>query len=98
MLFLSDPIIEQNRPLTSSQSILEDLLKAQELKYRQVDRWVEPQTSLVRSEGRVELHTITTIDLHLALVVLPHHTELDDSLWNGSDLESSLVFGVFLEQ
>jgi len=36
--------------------------------------------------------------LDLALVVLPCDSELDDTLWDGSDLESLLVLWVLLEQ
>lgn len=59
---------------------------------------MEPQSSFVRSKSRVELYAIATVDLHLALIVFPDHTELDDPLWDSSDLESGLIFWVFLEE
>lgn len=59
---------------------------------------VEAETALVRTERGVELDAETTVDLDLALVVLPDDTELDDALRDSSDLESLLVFGVLLEE
>ncbi len=84
--------------LTASQSILEDLLKAQELENRQIHRGVKPKTSLVWTQCRVELHTISSVHLHLSLVIFPNHSERDDSFGDGSDLEGSLVLGVLLEE
>ena len=59
---------------------------------------MESQASFVWPQSRVELHAITTIDLHLALIIFPDHTELDDTLGDSSDLQCSLVFWVFLEE
>ena len=84
--------------LTSCQSILEDLLKAQELEDRQVHRGMETKTSLVGSQSRVELDTVTTVDLDFTLVVLPYDTELDDPFGNGGYLEGRLVFWVLFEE
>ena len=84
--------------LTTSQCILENLLKAQELENRQVHRWMESKTSFVRTQGRVELDTISSVDLHLSLVILPYHSELDHSFRDGSNLEGGLVFGILLEK
>ncbi len=84
--------------LTASESILEYLLKAQEFKNRQVHRRMESQPSLVGSQRRVELYTISAVDLDLALVIFPGDSELDDTLGDRSDFESSLVFGVLLEE
>ena len=84
--------------LTTSQGILKDLLKAQELENRQIHRGVESKTTLVGTQGRVELDTISSVDLHLSLVILPNHSELDHSFRDGSDLEGGLVFGILLEE
>lgn len=84
--------------LTASQSILEDLLKAQKFEDRQIHRGVKAKTSFVRTQGRVELHTISSIDLHLSLVVLPGYSKLNDSFGDGSDLEGGLVFRVLFEE
>lgn len=84
--------------LTASEGILEYLLKAQELQDRQIHCWMKSETTLVRSQGRIELHAVSSIDLNLVLVIFPHHTELDDALRDGGDLEGGAVFGVLLEQ
>lgn len=84
--------------LTAGEGILENLLEAQELEDAQVDSRVETETSLVGTESRVVLNTEATVDLNLALVVLPDNTELDDTLWDGGDLKCAPVLGVLLEQ
>ena len=62
--------------LEASKGILEDLLESEELEDGQVDGRVEAESSLVRAEGAVELDSVTVVDLALAGVVLPGHTEL----------------------
>ena len=42
---------------------------------------MESQSSLVWAYGAVELHTVSDVDLYLALVVHPGDTESDDALW-----------------
>jgi hypothetical protein len=84
--------------LTSSESILKDLLKAQELQDAQIDSRMESQSSLVWSQGGIELDTIASVDLWLSLVILPHDTELDDAFGDGDDLEGSLIFGILFEE
>ncbi len=59
---------------------------------------MEPKTTLVRSQGRIKLYTVSSIDLNLILIVFPDDTELDDTLRDGGDLEGGAVFGVLLEQ
>ena len=59
---------------------------------------MESKASLVRTQSRIKLHPISTIDLHFALVVLPGDTELDDTLRDGGDLEGGPVLGVLLEE
>ena len=36
---------------------------------------METQTAFVRTDGAVELHTVTRVDVHLAFVVYPRHAE-----------------------
>jgi len=84
--------------LTSSQRILEDLLEAQEFENAEIHGGVEAETALVGAERGVELHAISTVDLELALVVLPDDAELDDALRDADDREGLLVFGVLLEE
>jgi len=49
--------------LTSSQGILEDLLKAQEFENGEVDCGVESQASFVWTQGRVKLYAVSAVDL-----------------------------------
>ena len=84
--------------LTTSKSILEDLLKAQKLQDRKIDRGVETKTAFVWAESGVELHTVATVDLHLALVVFPDNAELNDSFRDRGNLQRGLVLWVLLEE
>ena len=59
---------------------------------------MEPKAALVRTEGAVELHTETIVDLKVAGVIFPDHSELDHALRNGGDLEGSQIFRLLLEQ
>lgn len=59
---------------------------------------METETTLVWTESGVVLDTETAVDLNFALVVLPCDAELNDTLWDGGDLEGALVLGVLLEQ
>src|SRR5699024_10030938 len=59
------------------QRVFEDLFEAQELHDPDVDRRVEAQTSLVGAQRRAELHPETTVDLDLAVVIDPWHSEDD---------------------
>ena len=49
----------------AGQGILENLLEAEELEDGQVHRRVEPEATLVGTKGRVELDTVTAVDLDL---------------------------------
>lgn len=59
---------------------------------------MEPQTTFVRTKGRVELHAKTTVHLNLASIIFPSDSELDDPFGNGSDLESFLVIRMLFEK
>lgn len=83
---------------TAGQSVLEDLLEAQELENGQVHRGMKAQSSLVGSQGGIELDAISAIDLDLALVVLPDDAELNDSLGHGCHFQSCLVLWVLGEE
>lgn len=82
----------------AGQCILEDLLKSQEFQDGQIDSGMESETALVGAKRRVELNSVSTVDLDLALVVLPDDSELDDALGYRGDLQGFLVFGVLLEE
>ena len=62
------------------QGVFEDLLEAKELDDGQVDRRMEAQTALVGADRGVELHTVATVDLNLAVVIDPGNAEHDDAL------------------
>ena len=80
----------------AGQAVLEALLKAQELQDRQVDRGVETQAAFVGTDGRVELDAVAAVDLDLASVIYPGHTEHDDALGLDQALDQTglLVLGV----
>jgi len=82
----------------TSQSIFEDLFETQELEDGKVDGWMEAKSSLVWTESRVELNTITAVDLKLSLIVLPNYTELNDTLWDGNDWETGAKLWLKLEK
>lgn len=44
------------------------------------------------------MHTVSAVDLELALVIFPDNAELDDAFGDGGDLERLLVFWVLLEE
>ncbi len=59
---------------------------------------METDTSLVGTDGVVELHAIADIVLHLAFVVYPSHTECEDTvrLHHSLDYTGFLVFGMLV--
>ena len=59
---------------------------------------MKSKSTLVWTQGGVELHTVAPVDLDFILIVLPHHPELDDAFGDGADLESGLVLGILLEK
>ena len=59
---------------------------------------MESKTALVRPESRVELDSVASVHLDLTLVGLPCYSELDDTLWDGGNLERLLVLWVLLEK
>ena len=59
---------------------------------------MEAQAALVRTNGTVELHSVAEVDMYLALVVHPWHTEGNDTLRLHQSLYDScfLKFGVLV--
>lgn len=55
---------------------------------------MESKSTLVWAKCRVKLHTIASVDLEVAAVVFPDHSELDDALGYRDDAEGGLVFWV----
>lgn len=84
--------------LTASQSIFENLFEAQEFQDRKVDTRMESEPSLIRTESRIKLHSISAVDLHLSLVVFPRDTKLDDTFWDSGNLKGFLILWVLLEE
>jgi len=82
----------------TSQGILENLFETQELEDGKVDGRMEAETTLVWTESGVELHTVTTVDLELTLVVLPNNAELNDTLWDGDDWETDTEIWLKFEE
>ena len=64
----------------TGQAVLENLLESQEFDDGKIHRRMETETSLVRSDRTVELHTVPVVHLHLTLVVDPRNTEQDLTL------------------
>ena len=59
---------------------------------------MKAKTSLIGAQRGIELHPVSSVDLHLSFVVFPDHSKLDDSFRDGCDLESGLVFRVLFEE
>ena len=59
---------------------------------------MQAETTLVRTESRVELHTVALVDLALARVIFPDDAELDDTLGDGDNFEGLPVLRVLLEK
>src|SRR5262249_16606278 len=75
--------------------IFENLFKRQELDDARSDRRVKTQSSFVRAERAVHLHTETAVHLDLALVVSPWDTEMNHPLRLHQALEN-LSISIFL--
>ena len=76
----------------AGQSVLEGLLKAQELDDGQVDGGVEAQTALVGAQGGIVLHTIAAVHMILAVVVHPGDAELNGALRLHDPLQQAGLF------
>lgn len=59
---------------------------------------MEAETTLVRAQCRVELHTVSTVDVNVTIVIFPGDTELDDTLRNGNDGQAFPQFGLQMEE
>jgi hypothetical protein len=63
-----------------------------------VDSGVQSETTLVRTEGRVELDSETPVDGNSSIIPLPGDSEVDDSLGNLDNVKSTSVLWVLLEE
>lgn len=75
-----------------SQAVFEDLFKAEKLDDRQVDGGMESESALVGSDGAVELHSVTFVDVYFAVVVYPGNSEHDDSFGFDKSFEKTCFF------
>ena len=53
---------------------------------------MEPQAAFVGADGVVELHAVTGVDLHFALVVHPDHLEGEDAVGFHDALRDAVGF------
>jgi hypothetical protein len=82
----------------TSQGVLEDLLETEatistarttinsQLQDGKVDGGVQSETTLVRTESRVELNSETPVDGNRSVIPLPSNSEVDDSLRDLDDI------------
>ena len=62
------------------QRILEDLLQTQEFDDAEIDRGMKAKSSLIGSDRRTVLHTVSVVHMDLSVIIYPRYAELDDSL------------------
>ena len=74
------------------EGILECLFETEEFQDRKVHRRVEADTSLVRTDGRVELHTVSRVCLNFTVIVDPSHFECEDALRFNDTLDDLCIF------
>ena len=70
------------------EGVFKCLLKCKEFQNTKIYARVETDTTLVGAYRAIHLHTIATIDLHLALVVNPRHAEDNHTLRLGYTLQN----------
>ena len=78
----------------SGERVLENLLEAEKLQNREIDRRIEAQSPFVGPDCGVELHAIAAVDADDAGIVHPRNTEHDDPFRFHQSLENG-VFAVF---
>ena len=83
----------------AGQSILIDLLEAQELDDGQVDGGVKTQAALERAKSRVVLNAVAAVDMPNVVVVLPSDAEGDSALGLDHTLQQAnlLILGVSVD-
>ncbi len=69
------------------QGVLEHLFKCEEFQDSKIDRGMEAQAALVGADGAVHLDAEAAIDLDIALVIEPRHTEHNEALGLGDALQ-----------
>ncbi len=83
----------------TGQSVLEDLLKAEEFDNPQIHGGMKTQAPLVRAQGTVKLDPEGAVDVHSILVVLPGYPENDLPLRLADPLDNFVIaeFRVFAQ-
>ena len=59
----------------SGQTVLERLLKAQELQHAQGNSWVKSQAAFIGPNRVIELHTPSSVDANIAFIISPSNTK-----------------------
>ena len=75
----------------AGQGVLQSLLHTEELKNRLVYRRMETETALVRSDGRIELYSVSEIYVVYTLIIGPWYSERNDSLRLDKSLQKSIL-------
>lgn len=78
----------------SGKRVLEDLLETEELNDADINRRMETKTTFVRADSGVELYTETTVNLYIAVVIIPRYAEDDLSLRLYDSLEYAGLYEV----
>ena len=69
------------------QRVLEGLFEGKELQNRKIHRPVETQSAFIWADNIVVLDTVAHVGLHVAFVVYPCDTELNESVGNAKTLD-----------
>lgn len=82
------------------QAVLEDLFETEELQNAEVHTGVKAKASLVGTNGGVEFHAVTAIDLNGPRIVRPRHAEGNDPFWLDHAFEQgmALILRVLLNE
>ena len=76
----------------TGERVFEYLLKTEELDNGSVNRGVETDSSLIRSDSGIELNAVTAVNLNVALIIYPAYTENDKTLGFGNALQNTCFF------
>ena len=78
----------------ASQDVFEDLFETEEFQDPLVNSWVETKTTFIWTYSRVELNTVSTVNLDLSFTVYPRNTERNHA-FGLSDTSQDIFFDVF---
>ena len=79
--------------------ILEDLFECQELQDAEIHAGMEAESALVGADGAIHLDAEAAVDLNVAEIVKPRHTEHEDALGLDNPFEQArgLILGMLGE-